>query len=891
MEWILPFKTTTMAQPKIDQVGGKALSLIEMTRQNMPVPPGFVLTVKFFEPWLTTLQATPEMQRIRQGQPEELGPATRAIKAQCLTLEYTEQQQTELDKAFAAFQAANQAALFAVRSSSPEEDLEGASFAGSYESTLGVTPKNLQAAIRRSFASCFSERVFVYKKEQGLPIQQPRIAVIVQQQIDADSAGVAFSLNPLNNCYDEVVINANYGLGESVVTGEVQPDLFVIDKISHQIIETQIGKKETAVTLLANGGTTQTTREPDQQPCLTPAQVLDLASLVASIETQQNKPVDIEWAIGDEKIYLLQVRPITTYLPLADEMLTPPGSPKYLYADSTLIEQGVEKPLSVLGIDLVRYILKVMGASLGGDIAGVEGITFTAGGRYYMNLSHSLKMMGRNGALAPGSVGDASVMAILDSIDLGPYLPEKLPPKLVANKRKMPLKIAPFMMPIVKAFIRPELFLRQYEKKLSDHLHGFANVMDNNLSMAQQAVNLTDLLNFFFVDYGIPIVFAPQLAQMRLKKMFAAEASEEVNAHLLSLGTSLPGNNTAVMGAAMVALAASETIKTHTSAETFVTHLEQRTLDPEFLQAWDQFMAEFGARCPREIDVATPRPYEQPALLFAQLKQMAMAFDNHEDAQAVFRAAQAKREAAYLALHEKAGQMGKRQAKAFDRYYKTWVTLGGYRETSKHYVVKIVAMFRRRALEVGETLAGNGRLDHPSQIFDLTINDIDQALANPTLDLRALAQERTQLIKRIKQSHLVARVIDSRGKIYYPPRPKAAEGELVGVAISPGLVRGRVKILRSADEKKLLPGEILVTRATDPGWTPLFINAGGIILEIGGALQHGAVVAREYGLPCVSNVDGATDILHDGQWVEVDGSHGSVRILETAATYTPILRR
>ena len=132
----------------------------------------------------------------------------------------------------------------------------------------------------------------------------------------------------------------------------------------------------------------------------------------------------------------------------------------------------------------------------------------------------------------------------------------------------------------------------------------------------------------------------------------------------------------------------------------------------------------------------------------------------------------------------------------------------------------------------------------------------------------------------MRKSKLAARILDSRGRIFYPPRKAAADGELSGVPISPGVVQGRVKVLQFANEKQLLPGEILVARATDPGWTPLFINAKGIILEIGGALQHGAVVAREYGVPCVSGLDNATQILRDGQLVEVDGSNGIVRLLE-----------
>jgi len=192
----------------------------------------------------------------------------------------------------------------------------------------------------------------------------------------------------------------------------------------------------------------------------------------------------------------------------------------------------------------------------------------------------------------------------------------------------------------------------------------------------------------------------------------------------------------------------------------------------------------------------------------------------------------------------------------------------------------VIELFRRQALAIAQSFVTDGRLDTPEQIFDLTIADIDQARVDPSLDLRALAQEHSVLLNKIRRSHLVARVIDSRGKIYFPPPQAVSEGGLTGVPISPGVVQGRVKVFHHAADKILLPGEILVARATDPGWTPLFINARGILLEIGGALQHGAVVAREYGIPCVSGLDDVTSKLKDGQLVEVDGSNGIVRILE-----------
>jgi pyruvate,water dikinase len=218
--------------------------------------------------------------------------------------------------------------------------------------------------------------------------------------------------------------------------------------------------------------------------------------------------------------------------------------------------------------------------------------------------------------------------------------------------------------------------------------------------------------------------------------------------------------------------------------------------------------------------------------------------------------------------------------KTFKQNYNTFFTFGGFRETGKHYVIMTVDLFRQKALGIGAVFVAQGRLDEPEHIFDLSVADIDEAKTNLSLDLRVLGKQRTAFSARLRKSHFVVRIIDSRGKIFFPPAREAANGGIAGNPISPGTVRGRAKVLHHAAEKQLLPGEILVARATDPGWTPLFINAGGIVLEIGGTLQHGAIVAREYGIPCVSGITGAVDIIRDGQFLEVDGSNGIVRLLD-----------
>lgn len=861
--------------PPLEQVGGKALGLMQMTAAGLPVPAGLVLSVDFFQPWMETLRASPAWEKIEPG--TGLGEAARALQALCSRLALSERQKSELENALALLQQHNPTRLYAVRSSSPEEDLEGASFAGGYETTLGVTADGIEAAIRHSFTSSFNERVFLYKKEHGFSLDRPRMAVIIQQQLEAASAGVAFSINPLNNCYDEALINANYGLGESVVSGEADPDLFVVDRLRGEILEWRAGNKQVIVTLDAAGGIAKSAPPHPHETAITPAQALEVTRWLEKVEACCRQPVDIEWAFANGKFYLLQVRPITTYLPLPPEMLTPPGQPKRLYANSTLIEQGLQEPLSVLGTDFLGYVLGKVGGAVAEGAVGPDRVTFTAGGGYYMNISYALRMGMKNAALAPGSFGDPRVMEILAAIDMDQYLGGELPRALKSQRGKMIFKMLPMIKAVLEAYLRPEPILRRYQAALPEAIHRLGAFSAEGKSLQAQAIALTDLLRFFYGDYGIPMILAGQMAYQRIKGLFKPETAQ-VQEHLINLGIALPGNKTTEMGEAMYALAATPEIGQYATGSEFLAALEQGSLALELVSRWKQFVAEFGSRCPAEIDPATPRPHENLAQLFEQIKNMSLAVNA---SRSFFDEARSKREFAYQCLHQLALKKGQRTARALEKYYKIWLSFGGYRETPKHYVIQVVDLFRRQSLAIAQGLAAAGRLDRPEQIFELIIADIDRALSDPSLDLRALARERTALIHKIRKSRLVVRVIDSRGKIYYPSCPSGAARVLMGVPISPGVVQGRVKILHYASEKKLLPGEILVARATDPGWTPLFINARGILLEIGGALQHGAVVAREYGIPCVSGLDEATTRLKDGDRVEVDGSNGLVRLLES----------
>ena len=875
----LVYNFSTEASPILAEVGGKGLSLIRMNQANFPVPPGFVLTAVFFQPWFVQLHQSGLWTAVLDSQPSERKAACDAAKAAVLHYKFTNEQCDALSKATKTLTQSGMA-LFAVRSSSPEEDLEGASFAGGYETSLGVTLNHLQSAIRHSFASCLDERIFVYKQERGFDVAQPRIAVVVQQQIAADAAGVAFSLNPLNNCYDELVINANFGLGESVVSGAVTPDTFVVDRVGKTILSREIGRKETAVYLQPVGGTIEKTRDTAERPSLTDQQALQIAQLTGKVEAAYNKPIDIEWAYDGDQLYLLQARPITAYFPVPEIMITQPGERKILYADKTLLKQGINEPLSVMGTDFLVLTDDLLSEFIGGTGASqdiINGLALTFDGRMYLNVSNNMKLQGYNRIVREYHVMDVGSSEILAHIDKDEYIPEKLPPMLKGMLWKALWRNLRPLMKSTKAFRQPDA----YKADVAAAVETMRQAIYREFEQTQGFHNLTKAVlshYLIYMDAAMASMLVSELSRMRLKRLLKKEP-DSIQQKAVYLERALPDNITIEMGMAMYRLAQFPEIMDCASGGEFAQRLQAGDFSPEFIGAWQDFMDDYGFRCPLELDLSTPRYDEQPAQFYMQLRIMAENSDLENNPETIFERSTAEREAVFNELHTILGQQSGRKAKTFRKQYTHLVNFGGMREAHKYHFIWVLNQLRQHVLVMAEKLVADGRLDTQQQIFDLTFDQLDQALADPILDLRILAYENTAYLRRYAHVRDFPRVFDSRGKILRPPRREAQNGELVGQPISPGVVRGPVKILHTPDEKPVLPGDILVARATDPGWTPLFTNAAAIILEVGGLLQHGSLVAREYGKPCVAGIDNITNQLRDGQMVEVDGLQGIVRPL------------
>ncbi|TLY19963.1 MAG: hypothetical protein E6K68_08775 [Nitrospirae bacterium] len=293
--------------PSFDQVGAKGLSLMRLFQAGFPVPSGFVLTTAFFEPWIVLLKATPAWKQFLAADQAGLRDVCQRLKDISAGYELNAEQKKRLREALIAF---DEKALFAVRSSSPEEDLGSASFAGGYETVLGVMADRLEPALHVAFASCLDARIVTYKRERGLAAAEPRIAIVVQEQIASEAAGVGFSVHPVTGDPDQAVFESNWGLGQTVVAGRVSPDRFVVHKPTRKILERQLGKKERAIVLLTGGGTHEREDPRHEHLSLQDGQLQALTEAVIAIERHFGRPIDMEWAFAGGRLYVLQARPI-----------------------------------------------------------------------------------------------------------------------------------------------------------------------------------------------------------------------------------------------------------------------------------------------------------------------------------------------------------------------------------------------------------------------------------------------------------------------------------------------------------------------------------------------------------------------------------------------------
>ena len=817
--------------------GGKGANLGALVAGGFPVPDGFVLTTAAYD----------AAARVAGVDPRDPPAARERLLAAPIPPDVAAE-------AVAAYRALGGGPV-AVRSSATAEDLPGASFAGQQDTILGVDGEDaLRDAIRRCWASLWNDRAVAYRAANAIDPGTVSLAVVVQRMVDAAAAGVLFTADPVAGTRRRAVIEAVRGLGERLVSGAVDPDRYVADPRDGAIRE----------------------RSGD---ALRDDEVAALARLGARVEDHFGAPQDIEFALdGERRIWLVQSRAITTLYPL------PPGLPDpdadlrvYLSAN---VAQGVFGPLTPMGLQTFRLIgsafATIWSRPPSDPVAGTA-VTVEAGMRLFLDLTPLVRHpVGRRFVVA--------AMGQMESRSRGAFVALATDPRLrVRPARRSSLLAfahdvwrtgAPRMA--LRALARPDrtrtAVLRDLDAAIAAFRppEGSAERLD-----AYQRLILEFPRRFFPRLVGLVL---PAFAAIALTaRVFGDRARPD---ELQTVLRGLPHNPTTEMDLALWAIArrarddapSREVLAARTPGELGDAYRAGR-LPPLLQGELATFLAAYGHRAIAEIDLGVPRWSEEPEHLLGAIANYQRLGDAAVPPDAQF--ARGAREAEAM-IGTLLGRLhGPRRAVA--RFLLGRIrALGGLREQPKFQIMRIFALGRALLRPVGAELARAGRIAAPDDVFFLTLPEARRALAGE--DLRPAVAERRATFARERGRRHVPRVLLSDGTDVEAALGTVGEGGLRGTPASPGTATAPARVILAPEGARLEPGEILVAPSTDPGWTPLFLTAGGLVMEMGGMMSHGAVVAREYGIPAVVGVTGATDRIATGQRVTVDGAAGSVSV-------------
>jgi pyruvate,water dikinase len=876
-----PIPLTKAAHVDAAQIGGKAASLARLAQAGFRVPDGVVLPADWFEPWWEQLRGTDAWSAFARASDGPWDGHCRALQAAARSLTPTPDMRGGLDDVLGIVASWGDDSTCAVRSSSPEEDLESASFAGGYVTVLGVRPPAIEDAVRECFVSALDERVAVYKKQHGFDVHRPRIAVLVQRLVESDVAGVAFSLNPLNNDFDEAVVDASFGLGETVVSGEVTPDHFVVDKPGRAILERRIGSKGVSRRSAPGGGVERIEQDRGDEACLTDEQVLELVDVVGRVERLYGVPIDVEWALAAGELHLLQARPVTTYLPLPAEMLTEPGERRRLYVDRSLTDAfTTNTPLARLSLDMLDQLIRVhfqmFGIPYEANVPPDRDLVVLSGTRVYAAYSQIFWWVGPEKLAAPVELIDRLLSRTLANVDRARYMPERRPIALSFGRLMRVLwgtlrNCGRALWRTILAFASPNRFMRHFRADVEEYERAVRSTRED--ASVSEVLALNARFFSILMEADLPAIYPWSYAGWVIDGL-RKKSDAETSALLDQLNRGYEGELVVDMGIEMFAMTRLLDAAHFEDLDALASRIEARDLPAPFLEAWDAFNDRYGCRGPMEMDLRSPRYGDTPLLLLRQMSFMTNSGPEHDPALAHARAVE-EREQAFTELMRRSGWLRRRRLRRAHRLIKIFAR---ERDTAKHHWVMVAGVARRNALALGARFVTEGRLDDPEDVFHLTWRQLEAGESDPGFDLRSPAAETRADFRRVEtQVREFPHVIDSRGRILRPA-PEPDDGALHGLGISPGIARGPVKVLEDPYQKKVEPGDVLVAYTTDPGWTPLFVNASAIILQVGGVMQHGGVVAREYGKPCVAGIERVLTRFEDGQVVEVDGSEGTVRL-------------
>ncbi|QDY82693.1 phosphoenolpyruvate synthase [Paenibacillus polymyxa] len=854
-------------------VGGKGLHLGQLTKmEGIQVPKGFCVTTVGYQKAieqnerihalldrLTTLkvedrkQVDEISQKIRQAIMEVTIPSD--------VVEAVAHYLSQFGDDYA----------YAVRSSATAEDLPHASFAGQQDTYLNIIGKeSVLEHIRKCWASLFTERAVIYRMQNGFDHSQVYLSVIVQRMVFPQASGILFTADPINGNRKVLSIDASFGLGEALVSGLVSADCYQVK--DGAIVSKRIETKKMAIYGRKEGGTETKQLNPDQQKTqtLTDQQILQLEHIGRQIEEHFGCPQDIEWCLAEDTFYIVQSRPITTLYPIPEAT----DQENHVYV-SVGHQQMMTDPIKPLGISVWR-------------LTGSAPMFKAGGGRLFVDITKGLASSdGRQNLLDVLGHSDPLIKDALititergDFIKLDPYdKSEQGPVKSHKGMSSADILAEAGTDPAIVAEL-----IKSSETSLSALKHNIQtksglDVLDCILEdMQQRRQRASDLKN-------LSVIMSAIHASAWINEKMSEWLGEKNVADTLSL--SVPNNITSEMG--MELLDVADVIRPYPK---IIEYLEQVKLD-NFLDELVQFeggqqvrdaiaayLDKYGMRCAGEIDITRTRWSEKPSILIPMILSN---IKNLEPGASKRKFEQGRQEALEkeqdLLARLKQLPDGEQKAKETKQIIDQIRNFIGYREYPKYDIVSRYFIYKQALLKEAERLVQANVLHEKEDIYYLTFEELQETIRTNKLDYQIINKRKDEY--RLYEKLTPPRVITSDGEIITGQykRENIPSEAIVGLAVSSGVVEGRARVILNIEGAELEDGDILVTTFTDPSWTPLFLSIKGLVTEVGGLMTHGAVIAREYGLPAVVGVENATKLIKDGQRIRVHGTEGYIEIL------------
>lgn len=863
-------------------VGSKALGLARMHHMGLNIPPGFCVTTAAFATHVESTSAgSPFRRAIESLSGISITESEEILSDLRLRIGATELGAKLYDQIADHCGRIPEGPL-AVRSSATAEDLPTHSFAGQYDTFLGVrTLEELVEAVKKCWAAIWTHRAYEYRRANNISHLDVQMAVIVQKLIDAEASGVLFTIDPATSKPDRVVIESCFGLGETLVSGKVTPDCFHIGRRTRWLLEQKVSNKTIETFLSKDNAVIERTVPLDRaaKPSITESVAKQLTRMALKLEKKLGAPQDIEWAISEGRIFLLQSRPVTTIKERSWE-------DRQIWTDANLREV-VPDPLTPMTWSFIEKFTKTLFGPLTRFLsirAEPRHFVGFVTGRLYWNINTAMAAMmhlpgWQEMGWSEAFGGDSEQWHILADT------PDEDLPDLHGS--------------LLKIILRAPLSLCElYGCRQKKGLQAIAEIEDTarrvrqlelaGLSDTQIAAHLCDALdelyrtmNVFYAVVGLGAL--PMLDS--LYDRWLGDKDAPPLAHLLA---GIQGMDSAQAGLDLWKLAAGandlpavrDAILSADTFAQFKDNIANTEQADNFFAACDEFITLHGHHCRGELELANPRWSERPDYILAQLKAYLKNIDRTDPTTSYEQLIKQRKEAQLQCERLLKNPLKRRLL----RYLVGKAQVGCVlRENSKSTAVRLVAGVRRILLELAKRFHERGVLEHPDDIFFLQMDDLEPlAKGDIPDDLR-------ETIKARRAEHERNLTLNPPSLVFGKFDPSSHTPEvfdpdvttLTGMGTSDGTVTGPARvILHGDDDEQVNAGEILVAPFTDPGWTPYFIPAAGIVMEQGGHLSHGSVIAREYGLPAVVNVPHATRIIKTGRKIQIDGAEGTVRILE-----------